>query len=313
MNMRYYIDPGRERKSITFMDQIVFSTVDTPVCGGSTELKLSIMVTNGNSEMRAATGKDQTASKAPSKPCIVWIPGGGWRTGETMRNLMVPEMMFLADAGFVVVSIRYRNSGEAHFPAQLIDCKSAVRFLRANAEKYRIDPDRIGVMGRSAGGHLAAWMAMNTDGFDEGDNLEYSSKVSAAWDMFGPVDLQALVDLNVEAIKDPGYRWHNLNDTHEGALLGANDENRAELAYKASPVNFINDGMCPILITHGDADPLVPYTVSEAFYDRLCAAGLEDRSTLYLLRNAGHGSDEFFQPSTKDIVVRFFKKNLMNI
>lgn len=112
-------------------------------------------------------------------PCIVWICGGAWLTMD--RSAHLPYLAQLARSGFVVASVEYRTSNEAHFPAQLIDVKSAVRYLRAHAERYRIDPERFGVMGESAGGHLTAMAALADDpAFDVGEYLEYSSKVQAA-------------------------------------------------------------------------------------------------------------------------------------
>ena len=306
--MRHVIDPGKARKSINFIDNIVYSKVYSPLKGCEMDLKMSIMVQNGNSEMRAAQGVDQMSGTSTLRPAIVWIPGGGWRRWD--KNLMTVEMAFLAEKGFLVASIYYRSSAEAHFPAQLIDVKSAVRFLRANAEKYRIDPNRIGVMGRSAGGYLAAFAAMNTKGYDEGDNLEYSSDVQASWDMFGPVDLYMCYQKNKELVKDPNARWKKLSETHEGALLGCAEEDLPEVTVKSSPVNYVNDKMCPILIMHGDSDPMVPYKMSEELYDKIAEAGMEDREELYLLKGAGHGSDEFFQESTKKIALEFFEKYL---
>ena len=307
--MKYFMNPGRHRESITFLDNIVYSHVKAPKKNCEMDLKLSYMAKFGNSEMRVLRGGEALPGEPIHvRPCIVWIPGGGWRGCD--KNLMVPEMEFLAEAGFAVVSIYYRSNEEAFFPAQIIDVKSAIRFMRANAKKYSIDPDRIGVMGRSAGGHLASLAAMNTAGWDEGDHLEYSSEVQAAWDLFGPVDLLQCMKYNVELFKDPKFRWHSFDETHEGELLGATDEERWAAAPAASAVSYVSDKMAPILIMHGDADPVIPYAMSEAFYNQICEAGLEEQADFYLLHNGGHGSDEFFQPMTKDVALNFFNKYL---
>jgi acetyl esterase/lipase len=146
------INPGNKRKSITFIDNIVYSKVYSTLKSSEVELKMSIMAQYGNSEMRAAMGMQEPCDIVEKMPTIIWIPGGGWRGVD--KNLMVPEMQFLAEAGYVVASIYYRSSAEAHFPAQIIDVKSAIRFLRANANKYSIDTNSIGVIGRSAGGRV---------------------------------------------------------------------------------------------------------------------------------------------------------------
>lgn len=211
--MRTLLDPGKERRSINFIDNICYSHV-TDKAGNPLDLTLSLMVQNGNSEMRLADGRDDEVSTG-RQPVVVWINGAGWRGAD--KNLMAAEMHFLAEAGFAVACIYYRSSAEGAWPAQLVDCKTAVRFLRAHADDYGLDPDHIGVMGRSAGGHLTAWMAMNGPEYDSGEWAGVSSRVSAAADMFGPVDLPPLSEHNRELIRQPGFRWQHLNETHEGA------------------------------------------------------------------------------------------------
>ena len=311
--MRTIIDPGKERRSINFIDNIVYSHV-TDLEGQPLELSMSLMVQNGNSEMRLADGRDDEVSTG-RQPLIVWINGAGWRGCD--KNLMAAEMHFLAEAGFAVACIYYRSSAQGHMPDQFIDCKTAVRFLRAHAEQYGIDPERVGVIGRSAGGHLAAFMAMNLDGYDVGEWAGFSSKVCAAVDMFGPTDIPYCSKINFELIKKPDFRWHRMCETHEGALLGVTDDNTNEeilaMGAKASPINYVNDGMCPLAILHGDQDPLVPLEVSERLYRKIQEAGLEERTEFYSLKNGGHGTREFFQPSTKELIVDFFRKNLTRV
>lgn len=304
------IDPGKERRSINFIDNIVYSQV-TDLEGKPLELTLSLMAQNGNSEMRLADGRDDEVSTG-RQPLIIWINGAGWRGCD--KNLMAAEMHFLAEAGFAVSCIYYRSSAQGHMPDQLIDCKTAVRFFRANAEKYNIDPERIGVIGRSAGGHLAAFMAMNNPGFDTDEWAGFSSQVQASCDMFGPTDIPYCSEINFDLVGKPGFRWKDMSETHEGALLGIRpDTSREEIlarGAKASPINYVNDAMCPLQILHGDQDPLVPAEVSERFYRKLCQAGLEDRTDFYILKNGGHGTREFFQLSTKKLIADFFRKHL---
>lgn len=304
--MRTILDPGKARRSINFVDNICFSHV-TDLEGKPLPLYMSLMLQNGNSEMRLADGRDDEVSEG-KQPVIVWINGAGWRDCD--KNLMSAEMHFLAENGFAVAFIDYRSSREGHFPSQLIDCKTAVRFLRAHAEEYGLDPDRIGTIGRSAGGHLSSFMAMNLDGCDSEEWAGFSSKISAAVNFFGPVDLVTLYDRTAEQIKVPGYRWSRMEETHEGALLGGDMNTLRQRAEAASPISYINEGMCPITIFHGDQDPLVPLEISESFYSALVAAGHESKADLYILKNGGHGTREFFQASTKAVITDFFKKHL---
>lgn len=304
--MRRVIDPGRARKSVNMTDNICYSHA-TDLEGNPLDLCLSICAKDGNSEARLAMGRDDEPPMDPM-PCVVWVPGGGWRGCD--KNLMVPETQFLVERGYVLASIYYRSSAQGHWPDQIVDVKTAIRFLRAHAEKYHIDPERIGVMGRSAGGHLASMAAMNLDNVPGEEWAGYSDKVQAACDLFGPVELPSLIEYDRKMVQEPGCRWHAMEETHAGALLGVPDAGMDEAGRTASPIFFINEGMCPVLILHGDSDPLVPCSISEEFYRRIVEAGLGDRAELYILRHAGHGTREFFQDSTKAIIADFFDRIL---
>lgn len=306
--MKKTIHPGRARKSITLLDNIVYSTV-TGVDGKKRELTLSLMLQHGNVESRLANGLRPEGEESESrKPVIVMIPGGGYRGSD--KNLMVPETMFLAEAGFAVASMYYRGSGEALFPAQIVDVKTSIRFLRAHAKQYGLDPERIGVMGRSAGGHLAALAGMNRSEYLSDEWAEYSSDVQAVCDWFGPVDVPACLDKEQEAVKNPRYRWKKLEDTHPGALLGGDVATMWERAKVASPPYLITDRVAPMLIMHGTIDRHVPAYMSETFYEKLVEAGYEHQTDYYLVENGDHGSDDFFQPEAKAIVREFFEKYL---
>lgn len=306
--MKKTINPGFGKATLTLLDNIVYS-VREDTEGKPLELKMSVLLQNGNSEMRLAMEADDPKEDHSPKPALLWIPGGGWR--GTDKNLMLGEMAEFANAGYVVASIYYRSSAQGHFPDQLVDVKTAVRFLRANAKQYEIDPENIGVFGRSAGGHLSVWAAMNTENFDSGEWEGYSSKVQACCDMFGPVDILANMKMEEKKFSDPKFRWHSVEETHEGALLGGDPETMRERAATASPVNFVNPDMCPIQILHGDNDPLVPVEASsDILYDKIQEAGLGERVEYYVLKHAGHGTREFFQDSVKKLMIEFFDRNL---
>lgn len=302
--MRKVIDPGRVRPTLTMIDDICYSHV-TDLDGKPLDLTLSLLAIRH-------PPRRSGQPKPPPAPAIIWVNGNGWRTPYSSRNSMIPELTFLAYRGFVVASVYYRTSDQGKFPAQIIDLKTAVRFLRANADQYGIDPGRIGVYGRSAGGHVTSFLAMNGDDFLSGEWSGVSSDIQAACDMFGPVDMSVCIRANAERIGDPHYRWHSMEETYDAKLLGWEGSTDALLkrCLAASPIHFINDRMCPILIMHGDSDDSVPVSVSETFYQRIAEAGLEDRADLYILEHAGHGSPEFYQDMTRDIVLSFFEKNL---
>lgn len=307
--MKKVINPGFQKKTINLIDNIVYSH-QKDLEGRPMELKMSIMLQNGNSEMRLAAGADDPKEDHSPKPALLWIPGGGWRGAD--KNMMLGEMSEFARAGYVVASMYYRSSGEGHWPDQLIDVKTAIRFLRANAAKYEIDPDRIGVFGRSAGGHLAAFAAMNTeDGCEGTEWKEFSDKVQACCNMFGPTDIVANMEVEEKKFSDPKFRWHSVEETHGGALLGGDPATMKERAKAASPVNFVNPDMCPMTILHGNSDPIVPIEVSsDILYRKICEAGLEDRADYYVVEHAGHGTREFFQDSVKELMIQFFDSHL---
>ncbi len=302
--MKTILDPGKERRTINFIGNICFSHV-RDLNGEPLDLCLSLMVRNGNSEMRLASGRDDEVSTG-RQPVLIHINGAGWRGAD--KNLMAAEMQYFAEAGYAVACIYYRSSAQGHFPDQLIDCKTAVRFLRSHADQYGLDPDHIAAIGCSAGGHLSSWLAMNTDGFDEGEWLDVSSHVSCAINMFGASDIRALNLIEQENIKNPAHRWHSMEETHGGALLGGDMSTVIERSDAASPQNFINPGTAPLMILHGDQDPLVPVAISEDFYDRLCKAGLEAQSELYIIKNGGHGTRELFQTSVKERILDFLNR-----
>lgn len=227
-------------------------------------------------------------------PCIVWVCGGGWQDMNVDAHLA--EFTTLAKHGYVIASVQYRTSNVVKFPAQLEDIKAAIRYLRAHAEFYHIDPDRIAIMGESAGGHLAA-MAGVTNGmkeFDKGEYLDYSSDVQAVCDWYGPTDF-----LNMDKSGDPSSPYC--------LLAGCKPEDRDALA-KTCPVTYVSDKTPPFLILHGNNDVKVNFHQSELLYDQLTAHHVP--VDFYELEGAGHGSIHFFQPQIKEIIQGFFDRTL---
>jgi acetyl esterase/lipase len=297
----------RERKSLTLLEDIVYSrTIDDE--GHEVVLHLSLLLQHGNVEARMANGiKPEEYKNGEKHPLLLWLPGGGYRCKNA--NLMVPELTYLAESGYAVAFVQYRSSEIAHFPAQIIDVKTAIRFLRAHSEMYNLDSGRIGVMGRSAGGHLAALAGMNTEDFLGDEFLEYSSNVDAVCDLFGPVDVPFLLNKELECIKEnPNYRWKRLEDTHPGVLMGGDIQTMFERALKASPPHILGENVCPMVIMHGAKDRHVPSEVSEAFYQKLVEAGFGDQTDYYVIDTADHGSDEFFSNQVKGIILDFFDR-----
>ena len=218
-----------------------------------------------------------------AEPLIVWIHGGAWRGGDKAEPLAALRMLRL---GYAVASINYRLSSEATFPAQIYDCKAAIRWLRSRSSDYRLDPERFGVWGPSAGGHLAALLvtAGNVDEL-EGDLgvTGVSSRVQAICDWFGPTDFLTMNET-------PGKIDHDAPDSPGVKLIGAPVQERPDLARRANPIAFVTRDTPPFLILHGAKDREVLPNQSEALHQALQDQGVP--STLVVLEDQGHGFDK---------------------
>lgn len=236
----------------------------------------------------------------PKRPVILWLPGGGWMESNPWK--WMPSLMFFAEKGFIVAAAQYRLCTQGPFPSQIVDIKTAIRFLRYNAEQYGIDPNKIGVMGCSTGGLLASLAAMNEDKYDTNEWTGFSSRVSAAADLYGPSDLFTLE----HAVTGTSAAKTILEVRR--LLIGENSERATEKMHEASPLFHINANICPILIAHGTNDRTIPLSQSELFYEALKKAG--SKAELYLLEGASHSTPEFMQEEFKNIILGFFRKYL---
>jgi len=235
-------------------------------------------------------------------PVVVGIHGGAWSGGDRIGEMhnIVP---LVASGDYAGVTIEYRLSGEATWPAQIFDCKAAIRWVRANAAKYHLDPERIGVVGGSAGGHLVAMLGASggvesLEG-DVGPNKGLSSRVQCVVDEFGPSDFLTIGDY-------PSQLKHNAANSPESKLIGGALLDHKEQARAASPITYVAAGDPPFLIIHGDADPVVPFNQSERLQAALKKAGVE--SILIAVTGAGHGG--FRNPEVDHRIRQFFDKHL---
>jgi acetyl esterase/lipase len=212
-------------------------------------------------------------------PCVVWIHGGAWWEGDrrhTPGSWPKDDHWFrlLTGAGMAVATIDYRLSGEALYPAQLADAQAAIRYLRHHAAAFGIDPDRMGVSGESAGGHLAAMVALTGNAPVPATNRSVvgpSSAVRAAVPMYPVTDLSAFDD-------DDASRWEG--PSPEDSLLGHRVLDAREAAAAASPVRHARRDSPPMLLLHGDVDRVVPPAHSERLAAALQAAGASVRLEL---------------------------------
>jgi acetyl esterase/lipase len=208
--------------------------------------------------------------------------------------------VYLVSKRYVVASINYRLSQHAVFPAQIEDCKAAVRWLRANASKYHIDPDHIGVWGASAGGHLVALLGTTAEAKQlngKGGNADHSSRVQCVVDFFGPTDFVRW---------DPDFNKPVY--TMITNLLGSKANENAAKARAASPLFYVNKNSAPLLIVHGDKDPLVPLNQSEAIVEAMKKAGVEAR--LVVIKGGDHGGAGFDTPENRKLIEDFFARHL---
>jgi len=243
-------------------------------------------------------GKAQaTDGTAQQRPLIVWVHGGAWRAGSKNR---CPARRFVSE-GYAVASINYRLSQHAIFPAQIQDCKAAIRHLRAQAEEYGLDATRFGVWGSSAGGHLVALLGTTggIEEFDVGPNPSVSSRVQAVCDFFGPTDFSKMSRF-----------WsrmdHDAPDSPESKLIGGPVQQNKDKVQRANPIAYVTKDDPPFLIVHGDKDPLVPHNQSEMLYDALKKASVD--ATFYTVQGGGHG--RFNDPNVAPLVTTFFKQHL---
>ena len=291
--MRYKIDVPVKEQPITLISGITFAQVPYwfPFYNYK-DLKMDLLAPSGSS----GQGK---------RPLFVWICGGGFATME--RSAYIPWLTYFAKRGYIAASIEYRLSNSAHFPAQIEDVKKAIRFLRAHADEYGIDPDRVAVGGESAGGNLASMVGVTNDiaAFDVGEYPEQSSHVSAVVNVYGPAVL----------VKEPGKRSMDgipLPDTTGYSrtiqLLGFDPEAEPERAAKTAAQYYINENTVPFFLAHGTGDTLVDISGSDEFYRILSQNHVPVE--YYRIQGAAHMGMEFYQDEMSQRVLEFLNKTL---
>jgi acetyl esterase/lipase len=267
-----------------------------PDPAGATVLRDIEYVPGGHERQKLDLYLPKEVDPSGKRPLLVWIHGGAWQAGSKES---CPARRFVGQ-GYAVASVNYRLSQHAIFPAQIQDCKAAIRWLRANAGKHGYDPNRIGVWGSSAGGHLVALLGTTGDvkEFDVGPHAGVSSRVQAVCDFFGPTDFTKMSSF-------PSTMKHDAPDSPESRLIGGPIQENKDKAQRANPITYVTKDDPPLLIVHGDKDPLVPHNQSEILLDALRKAGVE--ATLYTVAGGGHG---FKDPQVDVLVAQFFDKRL---
>ena len=234
-----------------------------------------------------------------SSPLVVWVHGGAWRAGDRSR---VP-VRSLTQHGFAVASVDYRLSPVARFPAQVHDIKAAIRFLRANAAKYRLDVERFAIAGASAGGHLAALTGVSGRDLEGrvGDHPDQSSGVRAIVSFYGASNLQTILSQSTPhglSVRVPALQL----------LLGGQPDANPGLARQASPVAHLDKSDPPLLLIHGDQDPQMPINQAHELHGAyLHAKRPVEFDVIY---GAAHGGEAFYTPEVLKRVADFLHAHL---
>ena len=269
------------------------------VKAGSTLQDLTYCTTEDGLELKLDISYPQELENPAA--LVLYVHGGGWTSGDKnsgVGRIFIPALL---ENGFIVASVNYRLAPEHPFPAQIEDVKCALRYLRANAETYQIDPLRIGALGGSAGGHLVALLGTTDEeaGWDSGEYAIQSSRVQAVVDLYGPADL---TQMELGKHLSLGEKVFGVTSPDDPILE----------AY--SPVHYISPDDPPFLILQGTEDRLVPPDQSQLLFDQLTSAGVA--AELVMVENAGHGfvpNGGAIKPGRKELirsVVDFFNTYL---
>ena len=232
-------------------------------------------------------------------PLIMWIEGGAWK--NLNKSFALPELQYLAEAGYAVASVEYRQSNEGKFPAGLKDVQAAVRYLTQEAERFQLRMDKIGLMGRSAGGNLATLIAAAF----AGSQASPAPGGAALPGICGVVSMYAISDFSqYYEVMEERRRKEFLQNIE--AYLGGKPSEKKAVAKKASPALQVCPGMAPHLLLQGTNDPIVPPEQTRILYEALLSK--EVPAELYMLEGAGHGTTEFDQPAIKELILKFWEK-----
>jgi acetyl esterase/lipase len=238
---------------------------------------------------------------AKAAPLLVYVHGGAWENGS--KNQM--PLAALVEHGYAIASIDFNPASVAPFPGQVHEIKAAVRFLRAKAAKYGYDASRIGILGASSGGHLAALVGVTSGQRDLegtlGDDRDTSSSVQAIVSYFGASNLTTILKQSTPfglSVREPSLK----------RLLGAAPAENEAVAKLASPVFHLDATDPPLLLLHGDQDPQMPINQSHELEGAYDAQGLE--ATLLVVHGAAHGGDLFYDDRRTELVVKFLDANL---
>ncbi len=274
------IETTGDEVGVTYVNDVEYANIN----GTALHLQILMPKTRNNPE--------------PVCPCVIYVQGSAWMKQNCYRD--VPQVAKLAARGFVCVMVEYRHSGIAAYPSQAIDANNAVRFMRAHAEEYHIDPERIVMTGNSSGGHTALAASLLND--DDSENNLFpgiSAKTKGIINYYGSTSF-------IADDSNPVTSNHCKADSPEGMVMGhvdMTDEMIRELSIECHIHPETEIG--PVLILHGTKDRMVNTTCSTAVYERLKECGKE--ASYYLIHGADHGGPEFWKPEVLDLVEKYIR------
>ena len=273
---------------------------NNPSLAGMAGLEQNIVYSQQTGQTLTLIRPWQQEGEAPAKrPLIVFLQGSAWTSPDL--NYEIPQLSRYAQKGYAVATLTHRSSSQGHpFPAYLQDTKAAIRFLRANAERFAIDPERVAMFGTSSGGNTALLVGLTGDDprYRTEEHAGFSDAVKTVIACFAPCDIPAMV---MEQ-----YRMMAQHPAFEG-LIGKSDPQY--VARAMSPILEIRkDKMCPpVLLAHGDADELVPFDQSEKMYHALKRSG--HQAHLIRVRNAPH-EGSFWSGRLHEIIYQYLQETL---
>lgn len=254
---------------------------------------------------------DDSKIEKEKKPLIVFVQGSAWTTPD--REFEIPQLSAFARAGYIVATIEHRSSLNGHaFPAFLQDAKCAIRYLRANADKYGIDSERVAIWGTSSGGNNALLVGLTGDApeFKTEEYAEFSDKVCAVVECFGPTELISLMQ-KPEKQEEPEEEplISGVEYIVQG-LCGGDMNNYVDVMTRMSPVNYVEKGkdVPPFLLLHGDNDPIVPFEQMTMLFEKMVECDYDVEA--WQIEGAEH-EGTFWSQNVYDVIAMFLKKHLM--
>ena len=276
---------------------------NNPGLHGLVDLKADIPFSTQSGERLALQLlKPQWTTGGKGFPLVVFIQGSAWTKPDQFWE--IPQLSLLARRGYVIASVTHRSCWDVPAPAFLKDVKAAIRFLRANAAEYDIDPERVCAWGTSSGGNTALLLGLTGDdpSFETDEHAGFSTRVKVVVDCFGPTDLNRMFDVQYsDQAKD------DMNLLY--ALGGRSMETCGDTLRTISPVRYVkpDTDLPPFLILHGDADDVVLCSDSEALYDELIACGHE--ADFVCVQDAPH-EGSFWSMELLEIIFSFIEKHI---